>query len=240
MHYLWYCLLRMTSSFIRYRSGCVCAPSPAPAPSWRRPGGPNGSGRFGAENGRSNGGVIQVSGKSGANQLHGSLFEFFRNEAPSTRNLFAVAGPKPGFRRNLYGVAFGGPVKKNRAFFFVDWQGTRLRTGVTRFSAVPASQRQRALATAITDPTGCALRTPFPNRTIPAGRFDSFAQRLPSRYQAFNVGNTPPLGQPNRTFGSAAFGGINTAALGAINTAAFGGINTAGDPRVFEVLKVKF
>src|SRR5579883_433668 len=98
---------------------------------------------YSPEYGRSNGGTIMVAGKSGTNQFHGSAFEFFRNEALNARNFFAQPGPKPEFRRNIYGGTFGGPIQANKTFFFGDWQGTRLRTGVTRFSVVPTlAQRQ--------------------------------------------------------------------------------------------------
>ncbi|HMF01947.1 MAG TPA: carboxypeptidase-like regulatory domain-containing protein, partial [Terriglobia bacterium] len=84
---------------------------------------------YSAEFGRSNGGVIMVNHKSGTNEFHGSLFEFFRNEAINARNLFATTGPKPLFRRNQYGFVFGGPVQQDKTFFFADYQGTRLQTG---------------------------------------------------------------------------------------------------------------
>jgi hypothetical protein len=84
---------------------------------------------YSAEYGRSNGGVIMVNQKSGSNEVHGTLFEFLRNEKLNARNLFATTGPKPRFRRNQYGFVLGGPVQKNRTFFFGDWQGTRLNTG---------------------------------------------------------------------------------------------------------------
>jgi hypothetical protein len=92
---------------------------------------------YSPEYGRSNGGTVMVIGKSGSNELHGSLFEFFRNEDLNARNLFAQPGPTPAFRRNQYGVTLGGPIQTNKTFFFADWQGTRLRTGITRFSVVP-------------------------------------------------------------------------------------------------------
>jgi hypothetical protein len=138
---------------------------------------------YSAEYGRSNGGVIQVSTRSGTNLWHGSLFEYLRNEAVNARNLFAAPGPNPLFRRNLFGAALGGPLRANRTFFFADWQSARLQTGVTRFSTVPTeAQRQGVFAGAITDPDTGAARTPFPNRTIPAGRFDPAARQLLSRY----------------------------------------------------------
>jgi outer membrane receptor protein involved in Fe transport len=135
---------------------------------------------YSSEYGRSNGGVILVTQKSGTNDLHGTLFEFFRNEKLNARNLFAPAGPEPRFRRNQYGFVLGGPIRRNRTFFFVDWQGTRLNTGVTRVSTVPlAAWKRGVFTTPILDPL---TREPFPNNIIPASRFDPVAVSLLSRY----------------------------------------------------------
>src|SRR5215471_3429090 len=142
---------------------------------------------YSPEYGRSNGGTILVNGKSGSNDIHGSLFEFFRNEALNARNLFAQPGPKPEFRRHQYGATVGGPIQKNKTFFFADWQGTRLRTGITRFSTVPTTaQRGGLFTTPIYDPA-TAPRTPFPNNTIPTTRFDPIAQQILQHYPLPNV-----------------------------------------------------
>ncbi|HEX9002054.1 MAG TPA: TonB-dependent receptor, partial [Blastocatellia bacterium] len=94
-----------------------------------------------AEFGRFNGGVINLTTKSGTNDLHGTAFEFLRNEALNARNLFAPATAenpkKPVFRRNQYGFAIGGPVIKERTFFFGDFQGTRQSIGRVLISNVP-------------------------------------------------------------------------------------------------------
>lgn len=100
-----------------------------------------------AEYGRSNGGVIAVNQRAGTNDLHGSLFHFFRNEALNARNLFAVTGTKPRFRRNQYGFVLGGPVRKDKTFFFGDWQGTRLNTGAVRTSTVPTAAQHALFGT---------------------------------------------------------------------------------------------
>ena len=97
---------------------------------------------YSAEYGRSNGGVILVNQKSGTNDYHGSLFEFFRNEKLNARNLFATTGPKPLFRRNQYGFVFGGPIQKQKTFFFADYQGSKQLVGVVRTSTVPTSQQR--------------------------------------------------------------------------------------------------
>ena len=142
---------------------------------------------YSAEYGRSNGGTVMVIGKSGSNEFHGSAFEFFRNEALNARNLFAQPGAKPVFRRNQYGLTFGGPIQTNETFFFVDWQGTRLRTGITRFSVVPAAaQRQGIFSSPIYDPSS-SPRTQFPNNTIPTSRFDSVGSQVLEHYPLPNV-----------------------------------------------------
>jgi hypothetical protein len=94
-----------------------------------------------AEFGRFNGGVVNLTTKSGSNGLHGTVFEFLRNEALNARNLFApatAANPnKPVFRRNQYGFAVGGPVIKDHTFFFGDFQGMRQLIGRVAISNVP-------------------------------------------------------------------------------------------------------
>ena len=138
---------------------------------------------YSPEYGRSNGGTIMVSGKSGSNDLHGSLFEFFRNEALNAKNYFAPPGPRPEFRRNQYGFVLGGPIQKNKTFFFTDWQGTRLRSAITRFSTVPTlAQRQGIFLTQVTDPVTGETFT-----TIPANRLDAVAQQVLQHFPAPNL-----------------------------------------------------
>jgi opacity protein-like surface antigen len=149
---------------------------------------------YSAEYGRSNGGVIMVNQKSGSNEVHGSVFEFFRNEALNARNLFAPAGDKPRFRRNQFGFVVGGPVQKGKTFFFADWQATRLNTGVVRTSTVPTSaQRRGEFGTAVYDPattrrteSGFA-RDAFAGNQVPASRNDRAALAVVDRYPAPNV-----------------------------------------------------
>ncbi len=94
-----------------------------------------------AEFGRFNGGVVNLTTKSGTNELRGSVFEFLRNEQLNARNLFAPAtatnSKKPVYRRNQFGGVIGGPVIKEKTFFFADYQGTRQLIGRVRISTVP-------------------------------------------------------------------------------------------------------
>lgn len=91
--------------------------------------------------GRFNGGVINLTTKSGSNAYHGTVFEFLRNEALNARNLFAPATAtnpgKPEFRRNQFGFVVGGPIRKDKTFFFADYQGTRQLIGRVVTSTVP-------------------------------------------------------------------------------------------------------
>src|SRR6185437_5209495 len=95
--------------------------------------------------------------KSGTNDFHGSAFEFLRNEALNARNLFApatAANPKkPVFRRNQFGFVAGGPVIKDKTFFFGDFQGTRQQIARVRISTVPTlAQHQGNFASSLGAP----------------------------------------------------------------------------------------
>lgn len=154
-----------------------------------------------AEFGRFNGGVINLTTKSGTNGFHGSAFEFFRNEALNARNLFApatAANPnKPVFRRNQFGFVAGGPIIKNKTFFFGDYQGTRQLIGRVRISTVPTLLQRQGIftepisgaapriydpATTRSNQSGGFVRDQFANNTIPAARIDPVARLLLERY----------------------------------------------------------
>jgi len=90
-----------------------------------------------AQVGRSSGGVIGVSTRSGTNEFHGSVYEFFRNSALDARNFFDTQ--KPPFRRNQFGVSLGGPILKDRTFIFGDYEGLRSSLGVTQLDTVPSA-----------------------------------------------------------------------------------------------------
>ncbi|HXE62823.1 MAG TPA: carboxypeptidase regulatory-like domain-containing protein [Bryobacteraceae bacterium] len=142
---------------------------------------------YSPEYGRSNGGTVMVIGKSGGNEIHGTLFEFLRNEDLNARNYFARPGRKPEFRRNQYGGTVGGPVRKNKTFYFGAWQGTRLHTGVTRQSVVPTNaQRNGIFTTTIYDPL-TSPRVPFANNTIPTSRIDPIAAQVIQHYPTPNA-----------------------------------------------------
>jgi hypothetical protein len=92
---------------------------------------------YAPEIGRTAGGVVNVITKSGTNKFHGSAYEFFRNDKFDARNAFASTGAKPELRQNQYGASLGGPIWKDRTFFFGDYEGLRLVSGTTFTSTVP-------------------------------------------------------------------------------------------------------
>lgn len=85
------------------------------------------------------GSAINAVTKSGTNGLHGSLYEYVRNSAMDARNYFDVPGFKPSFSRNQFGGSVGGPVKKDKAFFFFNYEGLRASNAVTTRAVVPTS-----------------------------------------------------------------------------------------------------
>jgi hypothetical protein len=90
---------------------------------------------YGAEYGRAAGGIFLAITKSGTNEFSGSLFEFLRNDNVDARNFFDAQ--KPEFRRNQFGFTLGGPVVKNKTFFFGSYEGLREFKGITSVSVVP-------------------------------------------------------------------------------------------------------
>ena len=92
---------------------------------------------YAAEAGRTAGGVVNIVSRSGTNQFHGSAFEFFRNDIFDARNVLQTSGKKPELRQNQFGGSIGGPIFKDRTFFFGDYEGFRQVSGVTYTSTVP-------------------------------------------------------------------------------------------------------
>jgi Carboxypeptidase regulatory-like domain/TonB-dependent Receptor Plug Domain/TonB dependent receptor-like, beta-barrel len=133
---------------------------------------------YSAEYGRSPGAAVSVSTKSGTNAFHGTGYEYFRNQSMDAIDFFSkkAGAPKPDNRQNQPGGNVGGPMIKDRAFFFADYEGTRITRGVSRLTRVPtADERNGIFTSAVKDPvTGL----PFDNNTIPANRIDPYATAI--------------------------------------------------------------
>jgi len=143
-----------------------------------------------AEFGRFNGGVVNVTSRSGSNAFHASAFEFFRNEDLNARNYFASSGRKPVYRRNLFGTTMGGPLVRDRIFYYVDYQGVQQAVGVTRISTIPTLNERAGIFTGVSkiyDPATTALsggkyvRSEFASDTINRS-YDSVAANILKYY----------------------------------------------------------
>ena len=123
---------------------------------------------FSAEYGRNAGAVISAVTRSGTNQFHGSAYEFFRNNVLDARNFFN-AGDLPPFRRNQFGAAAGGPILKDRIFFFANYEGLRERRGNTVIAFVPDLSVRQGLFAPINPAVRPYLNAyPLPNTARPS------------------------------------------------------------------------
>ncbi len=161
---------------------------------------------FGAEIGRYGGAVINATIKSGTNAFHGDVFEFLRNSDLDSNNFFnnRAGVKKAPFRQNQFGGTLGGPIIKNKLFFFGSYQGTRVAQGVTYVSTVPtAAERNGAFPVPIYDPATLSgsTRSLFPNNTIPTSRFDPTGMLTVDTYPLPNqpgAANNYILNPPNK------------------------------------------
>ena len=165
---------------------------------------------FSAENDRTAGAVVNFSIKSGTNQLHGSAYEFLRNKALDGNDFFQNRAGKtrPKFIENQYGGSFGGPIKKNKTFYFANFEEYRLRNGSPTLTSVPTDLQKKGnfsqtynvngnvvlVADPLTTrqlPDGSYTRSVFPGNIIPTNRFSTVASNVLKVYPQPNaVGNT--------------------------------------------------
>ena len=146
------------------------------------------SSSYQAEFGRSGGAQVNVVSRAGSNRLHGSIYEYLRNEALDARNFFDPAGePIPKFRRHQFGLSTGGPLIQDRTFFFGGYEGTRVRDAMTRTALVPTAAELggdfSTLGRPIIDPF---TQAPFANNRIPTERLDPTALALAQAWPAPN------------------------------------------------------
>ncbi|MEP7271289.1 MAG: carboxypeptidase-like regulatory domain-containing protein [Acidobacteriota bacterium] len=128
------------------------------------------SSTYDASFGRNSGAQVNVVLKSGSNGFHGAAYEFLRNRSLDARNYFAPSGvDSPQYQRNQFGFSLGGPIITNRTFFFTDYEGTRLREGLTRVTNVPTLLERKGdfSQSILPKPTVPGTTNPFPLNTIP-------------------------------------------------------------------------
>jgi hypothetical protein len=176
------------------------------------------TGKYNAEFGFSGSAVVNVTTRSGSNQFHGAAFDFLRNEATDALNYFAGGQPKTPFRRNQFGGALGGPIKRDKLFFFADYQGLILNTSTPSFTTAPTAKMLTGdfselyvpgqvddagntygqlydPATRVMDAFGNVISaTPFPGNIIPQSRWDSSGAAI-NAAKVFGVANLPGISQ---------------------------------------------
>jgi len=152
---------------------------------------------YSAEFGRSGGAQINVVLKSGTNAFHGTLFEYFRNRTMDAKNYFdfpsctatsvpGECGGIPGLQRNQFGGTVGGPIRRDKTFFFISYEGLRLRQAVTRQAQVPNQVQwgeAAGLEQALLQGFGC------PDPSNPACQGETVGQNVFNLYPQANVGS---------------------------------------------------
>ncbi len=133
---------------------------------------------YSAEYGRTPGAAVSVTTKSGTNVVHGTVYDYFRNDRFDANDFFSnkAGAAKPSNDQNQFGANVGLPLVKDKAFLFADYEGTRITRGVTRVTNVPTlDQRAGRFTSKVVDPT---TGQPFPGNVIPANRIDPVAAAI--------------------------------------------------------------
>src|ERR1700736_1312341 len=152
---------------------------------------------YSAEYGKTSGGVVNAITRSGTNQIHGSVYEFLRNSRLDAKNYFDdPTKPIPPFKRNQFGGALGGPIFKNRTFFFADYEGIRQSKGITTVTTVPSAAGR----------SGHLCSTPEPNSTC-APNTVPVDPAAAAFFTFYHVPNQGPLAGSNGDLGIYSFPG---------------------------------
>ncbi|MGH9632299.1 MAG: carboxypeptidase regulatory-like domain-containing protein, partial [Bryobacteraceae bacterium] len=158
---------------------------------------------YSAEFGRTGGGLILMTTRSGTNEFHGALYEWLRNDALNARTFFAA--DKAPLRYNIFGGSIGGPIIRNKTFFFFNYEGGRRRTGETITRTVPhpaevngdfSARRDLRILDPATRTDGSPAQ-PFPDNRIPANRLDPIGTALAALYPAPNRPSDPTRAPAN-------------------------------------------
>lgn len=147
---------------------------------------------FAAEYGRG-AAIVNAAIKSGGNEIHGSAFEFVRNDKLDARNAFDLTGIKPPLRMNQFGASLGGPIIRDKTFYFLNYEGQRVRRGSTRFTNVPTPAMLdgdlSGMRTAYDPLTG----QPFSDNQVPPERISQFAKAAKPYYPAPTGSSLPNI-----------------------------------------------
>ncbi len=160
---------------------------------------------YSAEQGVTSGAQVQIATRAGSNRLSGTVYEFLRNSALDAKNFFDdPRRPIPPFRQNQFGASAGGPFRRDRSFFFANYEGFRVRQSVTNTTLLPTEALRRGDFSGLNPLTGEAFPTildpmthqPFPGNQIPESRIDSLSRAILARAPLPNLASAP-AGQNN-------------------------------------------
>ncbi|MGA9056745.1 MAG: carboxypeptidase regulatory-like domain-containing protein, partial [Terriglobia bacterium] len=156
---------------------------------------------YGTDQGITSGAQVNIASRSGANRLSGTAYEFLRNSALDAKNFFDdPTRPIPPYRQNQFGASLGGPIRRNRTFFFTNYEGLRILQSVTNTTLLPPNALRQGNFSGINPQTGNPFPAiidpttgqPFPENTIPASRIDPLSRAILDRIPLPNNPNAPP------------------------------------------------
>jgi hypothetical protein len=154
-----------------------------------------------AEQGLTSGAQVNIASRAGTNRLRGTAYEFLRNSTLDARNFFDDSRqPIPPFRQNQFGASLGGPVRRDRTFFFANYEGLRIRQSVTNTTLLPSVEIRRGDFSGINPLTGDPFPTlvdptngqGFANNQIPEERIDPLSREILDRLPLPNQPNAAP------------------------------------------------
>jgi hypothetical protein len=160
---------------------------------------------YGTDQGITSGAQVNIASRSGANRFSGTAYEFLRNSALDAKNFFDDPTRSiPPYRQNEFGASLGGPIRRNRTFFFTNYEGLRILQSVTNTTLLPTAAIRQGDFSGINPQTGNpfppiidpATSQPFPGNTIPASRIDPLSRAILDRIPLPSNPNAPP-GQNN-------------------------------------------
>ncbi len=157
---------------------------------------------YGTDQGVTSGAQVNIASRSGANRVSGTAYEFLRNSALDAKNFFdAPTRPIPPYRQNQFGASLGGPIRRDRTFFFTNYEGLRILQSVTNTTLLPTSAIRQGDFSGINPQTGNPFPPiidpttgqPFQGNTIPASRIDPVSRAILDRIPLPSNPNAPPL-----------------------------------------------
>jgi len=153
---------------------------------------------YSSEQGLTSGAQVNIASRSGSNRFSGTAYEFLRNSALDARNFFDdPRRPIPPFRQNQFGGSLGGPVQRDRTFFFANYEGFRVRQSVTNTTLLPSEALRRGDFSGLNPVTGLPFPTiinpetnqPFADNLIPAAKIDRLSRAILDRLPLPNQPN---------------------------------------------------